>query len=285
MNTSSSHILFCFWHGLGDLILATPSFRAFKQANPHTKMSIAVKKEVIQSRFLEHCPYFDTIIQIPNPWSYPEFETGIKEIADQLNAIKEAHKIDTIKWMYQAPYYTYGIHKIGRTAKEMGVIIASTQTEVFLDPKNEQEARAFLEEQGYASQPYIFVHRTTAFPQKDLPDHVVQTFIKEKQWHWPVIEVGKTYSIQDKPINFTFEILKRAEKVIVADSVFMHAADALGKPIDLAYFSIRPGIIPEVKPLNVPCYCMESDEIKKWYRAWPKKIGMRLKYAWFGQKR
>lgn len=268
----TTRILFGFWHGIGDLILATPSFRQYQAIHPDTKMSIAVSKSLLSSGLLDFCPYFEHKLEIPSVW-----ESGIESIEEAIEPYKTTYGFDAIKLIHQSPYYRYGIHKIERTAREMGVYpLKNTETEIFLDLKHEQEALQWLKENNLIQNKYIFLNRKSAFFEKELPKEMAMNFIQKKFPELPVVEPCVSFPLQH--INFTFAILKHAAKVVVVDSAMMHAADALKKPIDFAYFAIRPGIVDEVKPRNVTCNCVESDTIKKWHLKLRKKIGMQCRW-------
>jgi len=256
MDTSS--ILILFWHGLGDVIMATPAFREFIKQHPKCRLGIAVKKLVLESGILDRCPYFDSIHEISSAWDNKTYRQGIKKCIRQGIDIQKNHGYERLIAIKQRPAWRYGIHKIHRTANELGVTsLRNTQTEVYISDQDRYQADCWLKEHGYQENRYIFLHRKTGYPIKDMPVKVAQNVITQLM-PLPVIEVDKTYSIQNRSINFSFALLERARYIVVVDSVFMHAADALGKDITMAYFAIRPGIIEEVRPLNVKCHCLES---------------------------
>ncbi|MEW6378431.1 MAG: hypothetical protein AB1611_02355 [bacterium] len=238
--------------------MATPAFREFSKANPDCTIGIAVKRLVYDSRILDRCPYFHKIHIISDVWKGRSYRRGLKRCVQEGKEIQKAHGYEKVICINQKPAWRYGIHKIHRTAHELGVWpLTDTRTEIYLSNEDRSEASSWLDEHGYQENNYIFLHRQTAFPPKDLPEKVAQEFLKELP-PLPVIEVGKTYSIQERPINFSFAILEKARYIIVVDSVFLHAANALGKDITKAYFAIRPGIVEEVGPLQSNCECRES---------------------------
>lgn len=265
-------ILFGFWHGIGDLILATPSFRRYQELHPNTKMSIAVDKTILQSGLLDYCPYFESKLEISNMWL-----SSVDAVQKEMDTYKKKYGFDQCQIIFQAPYYQYGIHKIERTARELGVYpLYDIQTEVFLDSAHEVAAIDWLEKQNLNQEPFVFLSRKSRFSEKDLPKDIADQFIQKKYPGLPVVEPGISFPMQH--INFTFEILRRAARIVVVDSAMLHAADALKKPIDFAYFAMRPGIIDEVRPRNVSCHCVESDAIKKWHLKIRKKVGMQAKW-------
>ncbi|MBN2373081.1 hypothetical protein JXL19_04775 [bacterium] len=254
----AASILLLFWHGLGDVIMATPAFREFVKQHPKCRLGIAVKKLVIESGILARCPYFDSIHEISSAWENKNYRHGIKKCIGQGINIQKNHGYERLIVLKQRPAWRYGIHKIYRTANELGVKpFTNTQTEVYISDQEWYEAECWLKEHGYQENGYIFLHRKTGFPLKDMPVRVAQNVI-DQLMPLPVIEVNETYSTKNRPINFSFALMEKARYIVVVDSVFMHAADALGKDITMAYFAIRPGIVDEVRPLNVKCRCVES---------------------------
>ena len=253
-----SSVLILFWHGLGDVIMATPAFREFSKINPGCCIGIAVKRLVYDSGILDKCPYFRKIHIISDVWEGGSYRKGLKRCIREGKEIQRAYGYERVIRISQRPVWRYGIHKIHRTANELGIgPITDTKTEVYVSNEDRYDASCWLKEHWYQGKDYIFLHRKTELPRKDMPENVAEEFLKELP-ALPVIEVGKTYSIKRRPINFSFAILEKARYIITVDSVFLHAADALGKDITKAYFTIRPGVVEEVKPLNVACNCIES---------------------------
>ncbi|MEW6378430.1 MAG: hypothetical protein AB1611_02350 [bacterium] len=253
-----SSILIIFWHGLGDFILATPALREFYRHNPGCRLGIAVRQMVHDSGILDRCPYFDMVHVIPEVEDREHYRKKLEKYLQAGNMIRREHGYEKLVCIKHRPAWRYGIHKIQRTANELGVgPITDTRTELYLSDQDRSQARSWLQEHGYEENNYIFLHRQTANPVKDMPEDVAARVLLQLP-PLPVIEVGKTYSIHDRHINFSFALLEKARLIVVADSVFLHAANALGKDIAIAYFSLMPGIIDEVRPLDVKCRSIES---------------------------
>lgn len=251
-------ILILFWHGLGDVIMATPAFRAFSLQHPDSFIGITVKGMIYNSGILNRCPYFHRMHIIPDVWKERSFRRAFKRCIKEGERIQREFKYDKLICVNHQQKWRYGIHKIYRTANELGVgLITDTQTELYLSDEDRADASNWLKQHGYEENNFIFLHRKTDYPPKDMPDEVAQAFLKMLP-PLPVIEVGKSYPLEGRPVNFSFAILEKAGYTLLVDSVFLHAADALGKDVTAAYFAIRPGIVEEVKPLNIQCNCVES---------------------------
>jgi len=270
-----SSILLLFWHGLGDVIMATPAFHELVTRYPDCRFGIAVKKLVFDSEILSNCPYFDKIYEIPSVWESKNYQQGLKNCLLKGKKIQKENGYEQLICIEQRPGWRYGIHKIHRTANELGLgPLKTTQTEVYISHHDYCEASQWLKENDFQENHYIFLHRKTGYPLKDMPGEAAEKIIRQLP-ALPVIEVGKTYSINNRSISFSFALVEKARYIIVVDSVFMHAADALGKDITMAYFAIRPGIVDEVRPLNVKCRCMES---------YSCTYPFLRKLYWYGQK-
>lgn len=268
-------LLIGFPHGIGDLIIATPVIKAFRVKYPQIDLSIALKKTVIESGFLTNCPYFKDVVEIPSIWGHESLNKGIEIVENELEALKNSLGIDAFHLVLQDPP-TLGIHKMDRTARELGVYpLASVETELFMSSKDETDAINWLAENKMTPNQYIFVHSDTAYPEKNMPQYLVDEFINKNAPFLPVVSNPQSLN---KSINFSFALLKHAKHVVLADSVFLHAADALKKPIDLAYFAIFPCIIPLVKPRNTSGHYIESREISRWWVKYPRYIKMILNY-------
>ena len=253
-------VLFVFWHGVGDCILATPAFREYHKKNPNTKISIAVKQSVYDSKFFEECDYIDNIYVISNPWDYNLKQEGKKVLDREVSSILSKNKIDEV--IYIPQYLLHGVHKITRVYREIGLgRVTNKKTEVYISKNDEKKAKQWLEKNN--KKDFIFLHKKSELPKKDLPEEIANKFISNNFKDSDIIEPGISYDIKNKSIGFSFAILKQAKGIIVVDSAFMHAADALRKPIDYAYFNLRPGVSSEVKPLNVKCNIVQGPNERK----------------------
>lgn len=253
-------VLIVFWHGIGDCILATPALRYFYEKKKPEKLFIAVNERVAKSGFFDHCEYIDGVLTMENPWEFGSYRAGLSAIKKQAASLAREHGLSSVRIISQRKFY--GVHKLSRTYAELGFLCNhSTKTEVFITDKDDRAAAAWLKKKQVRK--FVFLHTSSGVASKDLPPDIALRFIKKKYPGYQVISPGVDYSIKKKTIGFSFAILKRASAVVVVDSVFMHAADALRKPIALAYFNFFRGISRQVRPLNVPVHVvkgpMESD--------------------------
>jgi hypothetical protein len=141
-------------------------------------------------------------------------------------------------------------HKIARTCDEMRIPVpwdASTRVQI-----DRPRVDALVRELGLdLRRPYAFFHGHTDLPSKDFP----LAFVREYMAKWgmgdlPILGPGISWSETEHPIMLAFEVLRNAARVFVADSVMYHAAHALRKPVDLAYFQRGERIWRVVRPLH-----------------------------------
>lgn len=239
--------LIVFWHGIGDCILATPALRRYAKDNPDKEVHMAVTKPVVSSRFFEGCPYVKGTVLIRNPWDIKGgYRRGKRVVRQEVRRIAEKEGFSKVLFVEQ--HWSHGIHKLERTARELGVELDDTSYDVFITEEQRRDAKRFLKKRGLSR--FVFLHRRTDIPKKNLSLKEARRFIKKQWGAVPVVEPGKDYGF-DKPAGFSFALLEQAMGVVVVDSLFMHAADALGKRIDYAYFNLRPHVVDEVCPLHV----------------------------------
>lgn len=242
-------ILIVFWHGIGDCIISTPAFRELHNRYPEMKIYMAVNQRVYESNFFDECDYVEKTFAISNPWHIGKnLKEGIARLESEIDKIVKKENIEKV--IYVPQHLLHGVHKIPRVYRELGLgRVKNKKTEIYISKKDREDAKKWLEKNKYKD--FVFLHKKSELPKKDLPDKLANDFIKNEFHKMKIIEPGVTYSIKNKSIGFTFAILEKAKGVVVVDSAFMHAADALKKPINLAYFNLRPMVSEEVTPLNV----------------------------------
>ena len=239
--------LLLYPHGLGDCILATPLLRTLHKRGD--EVGFATLERFRSARLLDNCPYVQELFYTKDAWNdFPSFEVGMQHLAQVcLHWIKERgyqlfvpvkhgpkeHKII-------ANYLRVGIDPFGPDFDE------SLQTEVWITPEDEEAAKRYKPEQ-----PYAFIQTRTGVPAKDLPIGFGQAYARNHGIP-DFVEVGISFRYDEIPIGAQFALLRDASMVIIPDSVFFHAACALGKAIDFVYFARGRGIHDRVHPLEGP---------------------------------
>ena len=226
----SKEFVYCYHHGLGDLILATPTLRELHKEG--FEVTIALRETFESSEILNHCPYIKgCFFCLPAGIKVGReaLEKASRQLADSLG-------ISDIK-------YSYGIgrgHKTLNSAKQLGVKLSSTQTEVFISEQDKKQADELIKKLGLND--YGFIQTTTGskgmrVPSRDLPKGYGKEWLRRNKNINNFIEIGETFTYDEYNINIQFELMRRAKAVCIPDSVFYHACCAMSKNIDFVFGS------------------------------------------------
>jgi len=222
-------VLFLFWHGLGDNILATPAIKAYKQQHPDHYIGWAMLRR-FQSAQLWN-PHIDEYHWVSDAWNdFRSYQEGCKQVINQAEVIKLEYGYDKL---IVIDHKSSGKHKIYRNADEMGVAVTDLKTEFYFQ----------YPVQELVMPTTIFFHGKTGVKNKDLDISHVPNYFNHSM-------IYANANI-DKPCWYWAEHLKSAAKVYVTDSVYFHIACALGRKPDVAYFARGKYIFDVVKPLHM----------------------------------
>lgn len=238
-------MLILYPHGLGDIILLTPALRELAADPPH----VAVLRRFKGTDILAGCPWIEQVHYVlPDPWNDTD-RAGCRQWGERY----ARDRCLTPVWIWHPPQ----MHKILYNAHVLDVELLSHQTEVWIDDEVRETADDWLS--GHTGEPYGFLHCSTGMPglstaavKKDFPSAWGHQYLKGKGVR-DVVEVGKSFAKDAFPMPVQFEIMRRAEVLCLADSVFYHAAHALNKKVDLAYFGRGKGVHRRVRPLHEVC--------------------------------
>lgn len=233
-------MLIIYPHGLGDIILLTPALRALGE-EPH----IAVLKRFRGTEILDGCPWIEQVHYVlPDPWNDTS-RSGCRTFGEHY---AEKHGLTPV-WIWHPPQ----MHKITYNAHALDVELVHLDTEIWISAEHREIADDWLAGRQW---PYGFLHCATGMPglstaaaKKDFPASLGWKWLSS-QGMSSVVEVGNSFAKDAFPIPVQFEIMRRADKLCVADSVFYHAAHALKKRVDLAYFGRGEGVHRRVRPLH-----------------------------------
>ena len=243
--------LIIYPHGLGDIILLTPALRALQGQGLH----VAVLKRFAGTEILDACPYIDAVhYALPDPWNDGCGRNGTKAAGDKLAQQLNLKSV----WIWHRP----GHHKIHENFRSLGISgNTDYQTTFWLAAWHQDQATAWLN----GRHNYGFLHCATGMPglstaavKKDFPSELGREWLLQHGCG-DVIEVGVDYDKKALPMPVQFEIMQRAVKVCLADSVFYHACHAMGKSVDFCYFGRGEGVWKRVRPL-----CGVSQETVSW---------------------
>lgn len=235
-------MLILYPHGLGDIILLTPVLRELADDSVH----VAVLRRFKGTQILDACPWIDGIHYVlPDPWN-DTTRIGCRHWGERY--AKDLGQ--TPVWIWHPPE----MHKILYNAHALDVNLVNFQTEIWIGEEDRRRADLWLH--GRIEEPYGFLHSATGMPglstaaaKKDFQSGLGYRWLR-KQGVRDVVEVGVSYPKASMPMPVQFEIMWRAQTLCVADSVFYHAAHALNKQVDLAYFGRGKGVHRRVRPLH-----------------------------------
>jgi hypothetical protein len=184
----------------------------------------------------------DELCYTKDAWNdFPTFEEGCKQVEEFCRAEAQRLGYDEIIFVKHSPS---GSKILDVNARLNQGELVNVHTEVFITEDDERAAAIYKPDE-----PYAFVHSHTGVPAKDFPDGYGAD-LAQSRWGLLCVEVGVDFQYDSIPIGAQFVLLREAERVVVPDSVFFHAACAMNKRVDLAYFFKGPGVYNRVKPLH-----------------------------------
>ena len=239
-------LLIVYPHGLGDYLMATPSFRQYRKKNKNSIIHLAVQSLVYSSGILKNQTYFDAVFTIHRPWSSSNIQNGIAKVRFQINQLNILFRYDKI--IYIEHVYDKDIHKVLQTAKTLNIDhLESLSYDVYYDKQSKSIARKLINKLKLNERRLCFVHLKSSDFAKNISRKKVKSLIP-KEFENNTIYVGEDFDISKYNIGVSFALLDMAKFIIVVDSVFAHAADGLGKTINHHFISEK--LDPFVKPLN-----------------------------------
>jgi len=266
-------ILFCYPHGLGDLVLATPALKIYKDNNPDTVIHIAVMKKhsTLANELLSGLYFIDDVIPcLSNPWDdFPGgYRQGLQEVYE------EAKKLSGYDQYILVPTARYGtdiegMHKIFRVAKEIGVkfeYLEDLQTQLVCTEEAEQRVEEYIKD---LDKPIMVLHTQAGNAPKTLMPPMCEKILTQYQY-FTVLEFGRKSTdrsiiVQEDDMEFSKALIKRADLIIAIDSAVMHIAGAFKRPV-VGIFTMTPvhQAIPLSYRADIAGRDTEVTEIAKW---------------------
>jgi ADP-heptose:LPS heptosyltransferase len=275
-------VLFGFWHGLGDNIMAIPALRELSRTEPELGIGWAVRKDIDVAGVLEGCPYIDRVHPVfPDPWGstftgrylrgrmYALRIRGFQRVLRRL-AKSEGYDrwvvVTTLPEMARSrEYRSIRYHKIFRIAQELGVKVRDTRTEVYIEEDDRKRAKRFL--RGLP-RPHIFLHREASITRKEISAE--EAISLTSKWNGgTVIECGNETVVPGSrrldlsDIRRNIAIIESCDRAVCIDSANMHFAGALVRPLT-AVFKTTP--IHQALPLHYEVEVVCDDE--EYNRLW-----------------
>jgi len=214
--------LVLFPHGIGDIIMATPSLRVLYDSGYIVDMM--VRSSVIESRILDDCPYTDKLIKVRadttengfNRYHMPKFRALASEY----------------DWCGISQLRTTCAYRVKLIANDLNVLPSHYHLEVWISPEHEAEAASFAREHAVGRQ-FVYVHTCTEVHRRywwNSLDYVRETFPGMS-----IIDSGEGGNAHKrfKNINVNFALMRLAKHRVLSLSVMAAAADAMQLPIDI----------------------------------------------------
>jgi hypothetical protein len=243
---SDMKVLFVYWHGLGDNILATPAIKKYKQTTGNYVGWMMMER--VKSAELFVCnPYIDELAWCSDAWhvaGHDKLKAGSKVVIEEAKKYAKENNYDQIIIID----HKKKTHKIHRTAEEMGVALDDSEIKTEFYYKREDIQKYY----GLYNIPdqYVFFNGKAGLSSKDLPLDYVKKYMKNKNIDLPIISSDFTWDIKNVPIAFAADVMKNAKHRFLVDSVMYHIAHAMDLNVDLAYFKRGKRVWDVVKPLH-----------------------------------
>ena len=240
-----SKVLIVYPHGLGDCILATPAIREYKKQTGNF-IGFATLERFRSAELFKNNPYVDEVIYTKDAWNdFPSFEEGIGEVVECCQDYAKDNKYDKVVYVNHSPTGS----KIADCCEALDVYPTDLHTEVYLTDEDHEWAYNHPTNGG------AFIHSDTGVDGKNLPKGYGKKYVKDMLDSFGITETYEDVPIYEvkknvTPITKAFALLKQARIIIVADSVYYHAAGAMDKDVDLAYFARGKSVYDRVKPLH-----------------------------------
>jgi len=262
-------VLYCFPHGLGDAIMATPALRSLKKQDPDLYIGLATMKRKDRDfkGLLSNLPFIDEIIPcLSDPWNdFTNYPDGLQGVLKEAQAVAKERGFDKTILI---PTKRYGdgleLHKIFRIAYETSAIfnyIEDLQTELAITEDAEKRVEEFVK--NYP-RPFLVLHAKSGNPPKDLSSEEAENLIEKYKDH-TVFEFGRVSTkrsilIKENDMEFTKALVKTADNVLAIDSVIMHIAGVFKRPLE-AVFITTP--IIQAIPLTYDCSVTIVDKVRE----------------------
>ena len=222
-------ILFVYWHGLGDHILASPAIRQYRKNNPSHHIGWAMLDRFRNAGYKN--PNINEFFFTADAWNdFSSYQEGVEKVTEQAHGIALANNYDKV---IVISHKSSDKHKIYRTADEMGVTLDSVKTEFFFDS-------------AYKNVMYsdsVFIHKKTGVAAKDLTDDLIPVWAKKMK---VIFEPDNK-----KTLSYWADVMLRSTKIVLADSVYFHICCACNRKPDFAWFQRGKYTFDRVKPLHI----------------------------------
>jgi hypothetical protein len=172
-------VLFLFWHGLGDNVLATPAIRQYKEKTGNYIGWMMIER-LLGAKLFDNTPYIDAIHGCSDAWhcmGHNNIFEGSKKVIEEAKIIKDKFGYDEL---IVIDHKSSKKHKIYRTAEEMGVTLDNDDlhTDFFYSKNNAIRMASNLN----LPSKYVFFSGLTGVPKKNFPIEYVKDYMKKEDY-------------------------------------------------------------------------------------------------------
>lgn len=231
---------------IGDLIIATPVFKAIKQAYPKSLLTVACR--TFSKQALHNNPYVDNILELNTPWlsrrdawSYKKIWKVVVEAFKTYEVVIDLHtepRNILLGKMLGKNLVSYGYRGLGFLAtkkprtewkqkpmveqnlellKPLGITAKNAKLELFLSPEEKNNAKQLIKKLKLDNQKKtIAIHPGTSDPIRQWPLDRFNSLIKKIQRRYNVLVVdddakrGKQVCKNTKAVNLSGKLSLRA---------------------------------------------------------------------------
>ncbi|NOY53535.1 MAG: glycosyltransferase [Deltaproteobacteria bacterium] len=266
-------VLLVSWHGLGDNVMLTPALRKFKERNPETEITLLGLKRFGKTlrELLSGLPFIDEILPIlPDAWNdFTDYGGGVQAVCAEAESYAKENGFDRMILLPTERKPGYRLHKIFRFAEELGVDfekLEELQTILTVAKEAREKADSFL--RGLPK-PVVVLHTKAGNSPKTLnPDQVEEVLRRFPDG--TILEFGRksnerSVMIPENDMEFSKALIQRADRIVAIDSVVMHIAGALCRPLT-AIFTTTPvqQAVPITMPVEIVGEVNERTRIDQW---------------------
>jgi len=218
----SKSALILFPHGLGDVIMATPSLEAI--ANEGYEIDMMVRPSVVTSHLLDDCPFIRDLIKARTDTTEFGFN---KYHMPRFRALGKEYDRTEVSRLHDRCVYRHRL-----IAEELHAKTSGYDYKVWIPDECKQEAEHFLANRAPEGD-FVYVHTKTEVHRHYWWDSL--GYVKKTFGDLPIVDSG--YEGEDwmrfDNINTNFALIEMAKHRVMSLSVMAAAAEALKAPMDV----------------------------------------------------
>ena len=232
-NISNSRILVIYPHGIGDVIMGTPAFRALRRNFPNAQIGIAVQSGAWHSGIVHKLSYFNDIYLVNNPHFSNNYDVGLNLLRKNVSEIAKLENYTDIRWVLHKQDKNQLLHKVDLTATELSVTLDNNNQYDFpIDEKSKSTALQLMDKLQLKKGKYAFLHTHSTDLVKNKLSRIILSTLPDI-YKDNIFIINKSFDITNLSIEVSAVLMNHAGYIGIVDSAFLHIANALKKNIDI----------------------------------------------------